>query len=240
MVESFVDISDVSKIIKKQTILDRIRLQVHSGEVVALCGANGAGKSTLIRMLVGILQPTQGTIRINGLEWRKHRREYAAQIGYMPDDYHFGNGLSAAETLYFWAALRGLPRARADEALAEVGLSEHGGKPVSAFSKGMRQRVLFAQALLANPPLIILDEPTNGLDPYWMDAFVQLVKRLKHAGRTVIFSTHQINIAEAVADRAVFMHQGRIVRNEPQEKIEERQESGGLHGVFSELLGIRS
>lgn len=239
MVEPIVEIADVSKVIRKQTIVDAVNLNVMPGQIVALCGANGAGKSTLIRMLVGILQPTRGEIRISGLTWKRNRRDYAGQIGYMPDDYRFANGLSARETLSFWAAMRGLPQTRADEVLAEVGLAEAGKKPVASFSKGMRQRVLFAQSLLARPPLLVLDEPTNGLDPYWMEAFVHLVKKAKANGSTVIFSTHQIQIAESLADRAVFMNQGRVILDESMEKIRQEQVGGGLHGVFAKVLGIR-
>lgn len=238
MNEPIVVLNDVQKIINKQTIVDQVSLSVKQGEVLALCGANGAGKSTLLRLLVGIMQPTSGTIQINGLGWKGHRREYAGLIGYMPDDYRFGNGLTARETLYFWASLRGLPIKRVDEVLAEVGLADTGKKPVSSFSKGMRQRVLFAQAILAKPPVLVLDEPTNGLDPFWMNAFIQLIRSVKEEGHTVIFSTHQLQIAEVLADHAVFMNLGRIELDDMTENIRARFGSRGVQDAFSGLFGI--
>ncbi len=237
-IEPIVEMIDVQKLLNKQTIVDSVNLSVKQGEVLALCGANGAGKSTLLRLLVGIMQPTKGTIRIKGMDWKSHRKEYAGLIGYMPDDYRFGNGLTARETLSFWASIRGLPVSRADEVLAEVGLADTGKKPVSSFSKGMRQRVLFAQAMLARPPVMVLDEPTNGLDPFWMSSFITLIHSLREQGHTIIFSTHQIQIAEALADHAVFMNLGRIEMDDTTENIRASYGSRGLHDAFAGLFGI--
>ncbi len=208
--ELALDLQNVRKVYGKQTILERIDLQLQPGQALALCGGNGAGKSTLLRLIAGIEQPTSGTIRVNGLTWRGDRRRYAERIGFMPDDYRFGHGLSALETLSFWASLRKVGRARTVELLDIVGLSEVKHKLVSSFSKGMRQRLLFAQALLAMPTLLLLDEPTNGLDPYWMNTFVELVEKVTQEGLSVIFSTHQLDIADAAADRLVFLKDGRI------------------------------
>jgi len=208
------EIRDVRKEYGKTTILERINLQLERGQALALCGGNGAGKSTLLRMIAGIEQPTSGSIRVNGLIWRNNRKQYAQHIGYMPDDYRFGRGLSAQETLAFWAALRQAGKRRTAELLEIVGLCEVKDKPVSSFSKGMRQRLLFAQALLAKPPLLVLDEPTNGLDPYWMDTFVNLVNMVKQEGHSVIFSTHQLDVADAAADRLVFLKDGNIARED--------------------------
>lgn len=209
--KSFVRFERVHKAIKRQSIIGEVSLHAERGTVVALCGGNGAGKSTLLRMLVGILHPTRGDITIDGLRWKDDRKRYAGLIGYMPDDYRFSAGLTAMETMTFWARLKGLDKTRAAEALAEVGLERTGTKPVASFSKGMRQRVLFAQALLARPPLIVMDEPTNGLDPYWIEMFVQLVRKAAAGGQTVFFSTHQLHIAEALADRIIFLQDGRMV-----------------------------
>ncbi len=212
MAEPIVVVDRVTKIIRQQTIVREASLVAEQGEALALCGPNGAGKSTLIRMIAGIAQPTHGTVTVAGYSWKRNRREYARQIGYMPDDYRFGNRLSARESLAFWAALRGVPNRRVDELLEEVGLAEAARKPASSLSKGMRQRLLFAQALLARPPVLVLDEPTNGLDPYWLETFVRLVRAVKAAGHTVIFSTHQLEVAEALADRTVLIDRG-VVRN---------------------------
>lgn len=210
MAEPIVVVDRVTKIIRKQTIVREASLTAERGEVLALCGANGAGKSTLIRMIVGITQPTRGTVTVGGCQWKRQRRECARQIGYMPDDYRFGSRLSVRESLAFWAALRGVPKGRVDELLEAVGLAEASRKPASSLSKGMRQRLLFAQAMLARPPVLVLDEPTNGLDPYWLETFVRLIRAAKAEGRTVIFSTHQLEVAEALADRIVLMDRGAV------------------------------
>jgi len=198
----------VRKSMRRQEVIRDFNLRAEAGQVIALLGGNGAGKSTILRMIAGILHPDAGEIRVGGLRWKDNRLEYAGRIGYMPDDYRFPGGLTAMETMAFWAKLRGLPKSRAAEALAEAGLADTGKKPVASFSKGIRQRVLFAQALIARPPLVLLDEPTNGLDPYWMESFIRLVREAAERGQTVLFSTHQLEIAEAAADRIVFLRDG--------------------------------
>lgn len=238
MDDALVRFDAVHKIFKGKTVIDHVELHICRGEVAALCGGNGAGKSTLLRMLAGILRPTSGSITVNGLAWQADRRRYASQIGYMPDDYRFSPGLTALETMLFWARLRGLGKARAQEVLSLVGLSDTGSKPVASFSKGMRQRVLFAQALLAEPALIVMDEPTNGLDPYWMESFVRLVRQAAADGRTILFSTHQLPMAEALADRIVFLRDGKAVLNELKSDIHRQFEAADLQRTFGELFGI--
>ena len=211
MAEPVLLMEHVRKAMRRQEVIRDFTLRAEAGQVIALLGGNGAGKSTILRLIAGILRPDAGEIRVGGLRWKDDRLAYAGRIGYMPDDYRFPGGLTAMETMAFWAKLRGLPRSRAAEALAEVGLSDTEKKPVASFSKGMRQRVLFAQALLARPPLVLLDEPTNGLDPYWMESFIRLVREAAGRGQTVLFSTHQLEIAEAAADRIVFLRDGMAV-----------------------------
>lgn len=210
MANTLVQIVQVHKVIKKQTLVENINMDIEEGRVVALCGGNGAGKSTILRMIAGILQPTSGEISVNGLTWRKDRKPYSEQIGYMPDDYQFQQGLTAAEALSFWAALRNVSTERVDEVLSIVGLENKRNKLVTTFSKGMRQRLLFAQAILANPSVLLMDEPTNGLDPFWMEELTKLIHDIKGKGQTILFTTHQLEIAEKAADDVVFLNEGRI------------------------------
>jgi ABC-type multidrug transport system ATPase subunit len=229
----------VSKKIGKTTIVQPFDLTAGSGEVIALCGGNGAGKSTILRMVAGILTPTTGTIRAAGVERRANPRVYAEQIGYMPDDFSFGGALTVRETLSFYARLRGVPRQRVDELLDWVGLAEAGKQKVSVLSKGMRQRLLFAQALLADPPLLVLDEPTNGLDPYWMDEFSEMVLHCRSMGTTVLFSTHQMQVAEWVADRALFLDRGLLAGQGTVAEWVEQYGNGGLSQVFHQLVATQ-
>lgn len=238
MADTVLEIQNVSKVIRGNTLVHPFNLQMETGQVLALCGGNGAGKSTILRMIAGILQPTSGTIKVCGVEWKRNRKTFAQKIGYMPDDFQFGQGLSAKETLYFYAGLRGVKKAIADQTLETVGLWEARDKLVSRFSKGMRQRLLFAQALLAKPALLILDEPTNGLDPHWMQSFISLVKDVKEANKSVIFSTHHLNVAEEAADGVVFLNNGRIVSTGTLSKYKEVYGERGLSGAFSELIAV--
>ncbi|PQP81369.1 heme ABC exporter ATP-binding protein CcmA [Paenibacillus sp. PCH8] len=232
-----VEVIGLGKSIKKQPIVEDISFHLTSGQVLALCGGNGAGKSTVLRMIAGILRPTSGDVIVNNVRWLKERKRYSEQIGYMPDDYQFSQGLSAEEALLFWASLRKVPKKRVQEVLTMVGLEGHKNKRVTTFSKGMRQRVLFAQAILAKPPLLIMDEPTNGLDPFWMQELAQLLKDIKQQGHMVIFSTHQLEIADDIADQVIFMNHGRNVGEGSTHDI--RREFGSLHAAFHQSLGLK-
>ncbi|MFD0961141.1 ABC transporter ATP-binding protein [Paenibacillus chungangensis] len=234
MSEAFVTIDGIGKTINKQLVIKDFSLSINKGQIIALCGGNGAGKSTMLRMVAGIMQPDCGSIRIDGQEWRRDRIRYAEQIGYMPDDYRFSSGLTAMETMTFWAKLKGLSKQTAIERLQQVGLHHTGSKPVTSFSKGMRQRILYAQAQLAKPPLLLMDEPTNGLDPYWMDEFVRLVRQATGQGQTVLFSTHQLQIA-AAADRIIFLNEGVVALEGTAEQLREQLGASEWLPAFSSL-----
>ncbi|RCX23743.1 ABC-type multidrug transport system ATPase subunit [Fontibacillus phaseoli] len=238
MPENFVVASNLIKKIKGQTIVQEISFQLEEGSIVGLCGGNGAGKSTVLRMIAGILQPTSGEIVVNRIQWKNDRKKFAEQMGYMPDDFQFPQGMTAQEILSFWAALRKVPEQRVHEVLSFVGLADKKNKPVSSFSKGMRQRVLFAQSILAKPALLIMDEPTNGLDPYWMKEFVNLIRMVKSEGQTVLFSTHQLDIAEELADYVIFLHEG---QNCGEGAVEEYRQLFGdypLHKAFQHSMEL--
>jgi len=234
--EAILTVCGAGKTIRRQTILQPLDLKLSSGQAIALCGGNGAGKSTMLRMIVGVMQPTVGSIEVLGMRWHKNRTAYAKSLGYMPDDFNFGSTLTAWETIRFYAELKGVGDARALETLELVDLASVRGKKVAAFSKGMRQRLLFAQALLAKPPLLVLDEPTNGLDPYWTKTFAKLVLQLKADGQAVVFSTHQLDVAEKVADEAVFLDQGCALGRGTVPDFRQRFGELGLNGAFAELV----
>lgn len=238
MAEPTVLLEGITKTIKKQVIIKGLNLEIEKGQVMALCGGNGAGKSTILRMIAGISQPNSGSIIIGGLRWTDDRKRYAELIGYMPDDFRFSHGLTAYETLAFWAALRGISMNRVKELLQLVGLEHTGKKAVSSFSKGMRQRIMFAQALLANPPVILMDEPTNGLDPFWIESFVHIVKETAANGTSVIFSTHQLQVAEALADRIALLKDGQIEIEGSSADIRDQLGASVLQDAFAEWFGL--
>src|SRR5699024_750975 len=152
-----------------------LSLQLESGRILALCGGNGSGKSTFIRTVVGLSKETTGTVTINAIDKRQDKQAFAQQFGYMPEVFQFQETLSARETIHFYARMINVDRKSTKDVLQSVGLTEHQDKLMGAFSKGMRQRMLLAQALLTKPPLLILDEPTNGLDPYWVQTFSKMM-----------------------------------------------------------------
>ncbi|WP_238162712.1 ABC transporter ATP-binding protein [Cohnella sp. AR92] len=237
MSNHLLQVKDATKTIGKATLLHPCTLTAGKGEIVALCGGNGAGKSTLIRMIAGISSLSGGSVSLDGIRWTENRLAYAERIGYMPDEFQFGSALTAYETLSFYAALRRIGRDRVFELLETVGLLEVRDRKVSTFSKGMRQRLLFAQAMLAKPPLLLLDEPTNGLDPYWMESFGRLIRQAASDGQAVVFSTHQLNIAESYADRALFMSSGHVRYSGDIESLKKEYLSeGGLYGAFRSLV----
>lgn len=230
-------VNKLCKVMKGKALVQNVSFTIHAGQILALCGGNGAGKSTVLRMVAGIMLPTSGEVSVNGQSPTSKRTRFAEQIGYMPDDFRFSHSLSAEETLQFWADLKNVGTDRVIDVLDMVGLGNHKKQRVTTFSKGMRQRLLFAQAVLSKPPLLIMDEPTNGLDPYWMQEFAQLMKSIRAEGQMVVFSTHQLEIAEDVADEVVFLNQGQQADFGPTSRFRER--FGTLHAAFRHSLGIK-
>ncbi len=205
------EIKRASKVFKKNIALHPFSLQVEAGECIALCGGNGAGKSTLLHIIAGISSPGEGTVIIEDVDILKDRKKYVSLIGYMPDEFYAQETLTVHEFLSFYAAFRNTPPTRITEVITILGLEEKKDELVKHLSKGMRQRLLFGQAWAAQPAVLILDEPTNGLDPYWIDIFITLLKKTKSSGSTIIFSTHMMDVASEVADRVLFMEDGKLV-----------------------------
>lgn len=183
------------------------------GGVYGLLGANGAGKTTLMRMLCGILEPTKGTVRCGGADIARLGEEYRALLGYLPQDFGCYPDFTGPEFLRYIAALKGMTKAetnrRTAELLDQVGLADAGRKKLRAYSGGMRQRLGIAQAMLNDPQILILDEPTAGLDPRERVRFRNLIADYAK-GRTVLLSTHIVSDVEAIADEILLMKQGRI------------------------------
>ena len=182
--------------------------------VYGLLGANGAGKTTLMRMICAILESTSGEVLLDGKEITSMGADYRNVLGYLPQDFGYYPNYTAMEFLMYVAALKGIPKKiaikRSQELLEEVGLSHVANKKVSTFSGGMKQRVGIAQALLNNPDILILDEPTAGLDPKERVRFRNLIS--EYAGdKIVILSTHIVSDIEAIADEVLLMKKGKFV-----------------------------
>ncbi len=193
--------------------LKEVSLNVRPGEAVALWGPNGAGKTTLIKCLLGLVRYT-GEIRLAGLDARRHGKKVRARVGYVPQEVAF-HDMSVAETLAFYARLKRVGRDRVAAVLAQTGLEAQIAKPVSALSGGMKQRLALAVALLADPPFLVLDEPTANLDAAGRAEFLALVSALKRRGVTILFSSHRPEEVEALADRVIVLQAGRVVAEVP-------------------------
>ena len=192
-----------------------VSFEVREGEVFGLLGPNGAGKTTLMNILAGILLPTSGRAEILGHDVVKEARKVKALIGFCPQETVAYEELSAMENLMFYAGLYDIPRSKAKEKALElldfVGLSEVAKKPVKKFSGGMKRRLNIAIALVNDPRVLLLDEPTTGLDPRARREIWSYIQRLREEGRTILLATHYMEEADRLSDRVAIMDLGRVV-----------------------------
>ena len=208
-----IDVLDLQKSYGPIQALRGISFNIAQGEIVGLLGPNGAGKTTFIKILTGYLQPDAGVVRVDTLDVLEHTREVQAQIGYLPETAPLYPELSVQEYLQMMANMRRVPEdeqiMRISEAVYATGLEDHITRPIGELSKGFRQRVGLAQAILHRPKLLILDEPTVGLDPTQIVEIRHLIRRLAEDS-TVLFSTHILSEVEALCDRAIILINGEV------------------------------
>ena len=204
-------IDRVTKRYENKIAVDRISLKLHKG-VYGLLGANGAGKTTLMRMLCGILKPTEGTIALDGMDVSEEN--YRALLGYLPQDFGYYPEFSGLDFLMYMAALKGLPKEQAKRKTAEllklVALEDVAKKKIKTYSGGMKQRIGIAQALLNDPEVLVLDEPTAGLDPKERVRFRNLIAELGKDS-IVLLSTHIVSDIEHIADEVLMMKDGQLI-----------------------------
>ena len=210
--------------------LDTVTLRVGEGEIVGLLGPNGSGKSTLLKIILGLLTPTAGTCRLFGMS---HADAAArAAVGYLPEAPEFSSHLTGFEIVRFHARLSGLPRAglgeRVERALAGVGLAGAGHRRAGTYSKGMRQRLGLAQALVHEPRLLILDEPLAGLDPEGAAEIAGRITDFTARGKTVLLSSHLLGPVAEFCDRVALLHRGRLIREGFVEELTRRRDQTTL------------
>ena len=214
---SAVDIDSVSRSFGSVKAVDGLSLVLAPGEIVGFLGTNGAGKTTTIKMTLGLLAPTSGTVKVLGGDPSDPR--VRSHIGYMPEVATYYPYLDARELLSFYGGICGLDaktvRRRTDELLDAVGLADAAKRPLKTYSKGMLQRAGIAQALLNDPDLLVLDEPFTGLDPLARIHFRELLLDLKRRGKTVFFSSHELGETELLCDRVAIMKKGHCVYQGP-------------------------
>ncbi|MEQ1567042.1 MAG: ATP-binding cassette domain-containing protein [Myxococcota bacterium] len=215
-------IENVTRKYGEITAVSNVSLTIERGEIVGLLGHNGAGKTTLMKMLTGGLEPTSGTMTVEGADVVKDRIRVQSQIGYLPENAPLYPELLVQEYLLMMAEFRGVPPEKRIEAVgvsvARAGLSKHLLRPIGHLSKGYRQRVGLAQAIVHDPSLLVLDEPTNGLDPVQIQSIRDLIKKLGRTS-TIILSTHILQEVEAVCDRVVILIDGQLAADAPLKEL---------------------
>lgn len=204
-----IELIGVRKVFGRAVAVDTVDLTLHPGELVGLIGHNGAGKSTLLKMLSGLLLPSAGTVRVAGVDVHSSPNEARAQLGFVPEDPSLYDYLTAREFLELVVAVRG--RGDIDWALAATGLQEEAERLIREYSQGMRRKTALAAAIVAKPPVLVLDEALNGLDPPSSARVKRTLRELADAGTTIVLSTHVLDTIERVASRVVMMAHGRVV-----------------------------
>jgi ABC-2 type transport system ATP-binding protein len=236
-----IEFDNVSKRFGRKTAVDTLNLAIPAGELFAFLGPNGAGKTTSIKMLVGLLRPTSGTVRVCSQSVAVETREAMALVGYVPDEAFLYEKLSGREFLQFVAEMRGLSREQTAAAIAreseQFALDDFLDDLTETYSHGMKQRVVFASALLHDPQVLVVDEPMVGLDPKTVRLVKDLLRQKAAAGTTVFMSTHTLSVAEEIADRIGVIDRGRLsflgTKEQLQQELSLNQTS--LEHLFLEL-----
>lgn len=223
-----VEANNIKQIYKNNRGVQKASFQIKKGRIVALAGGNGAGKSTLIRLLTKQEKPQNGEFI-----WHEQKT-----IRLMPDDVDFPTMLTAEEVLELLASLKKVGKNEQDAVLKKVGLYEVRKQKVSSFSKGMRQRLNLAQSLLGGDGLLIMDEPTNGLDPYWISKLKEMMVEEKMRGASVLFSTHMLAFAQNFADDVIVLHEGEILFSGDLQQLLEEEQCQNLEQLWLRKIGL--
>lgn len=218
------EIKNLTKKFGEQTALNDINITIEKNEIIGLLGPNGAGKSTLMKSIVGVLKIDEGQILFNAKDIISHELESKKNIGFLPENNPLYMEMFVKEYLNFVANIHQVPNSRVEEVIELVGITPEKSKKISQLSKGYKQRVGLAQAILHQPDLLILDEPTNGLDP---NQIIEIRNVIKEIGKekTVILSTHIMQEVEALCSRVILIHKGNIVMDSPIEEFKGKFES---------------
>jgi ABC-2 type transport system ATP-binding protein len=233
------EIRNISKRFSGHLAVDDVSFRVATGEVTGYLGPNGSGKSTTMKMIAGLIEATAGEILFNGQSIHHDLNAWKQRMGYVPEEPHLYAHLSGLEYLVMVAQLRDLPmrpaRDRIEGLLRLLGLYDHRHAVVSAYSKGMRQKVLVAAALIHNPDVLLLDEPFSGLDVGTALVLRSLIQELASRGKAVLFSSHELETVERVCSHVVILHRGKVVADDSIERLRTLMVLSTLEEIFSQL-----
>lgn len=223
-----IEVHDVARQFGDKTVVTELNFRVNQGEIFSLLGPNGAGKSTTIRMMIGLLHPSRGEIRIGGLNVQRETKKVHQQIGVVFELPNLYNRLSVQDNLQLFADMYGVSKHRVREVLQDLYLEEKKGTKVGALSKGWKQRVLIARSILHEPKFLFLDEPTSGLDPNTTKLIRDYLLHLKSLGTTMVITTHDMHEADELSDHVGIMYNGRIVALDSPHQLKTRYGSKQL------------
>jgi ABC-2 type transport system ATP-binding protein len=233
------DVRGLTKKYRNRAVVDHVTFTVPPGQVTGYLGPNGSGKSTTVKMLAGLLPATSGQILWNGCDIRHDLTGFKRKLGYVPEEAFVYPHLSGLEYLQLIGRLRQLPEPlverKATELLRLLWLYDYRYSPISAYSKGMKQRVLLASALLHDPDLLILDEPLSGLDITSALLLHELIAELARAGKTILYISHVLEVTEKVCARVIMLYQGKIVANDEVGRLRELMHLPSLEEIFRQL-----
>lgn len=216
MSQHVIELTGLTKKYGGFTAVNDLNLTVEKGDIFGLLGPNGAGKSTTILMMLGLTEPTTGSVMVCGINSTTHPIEVKRKVGYLPEDVGFYDDMTGIENLVYTAQLNGIAKEKAVQKavqlLDRVGLSNDGKKKAGKYSRGMRQRLGLADVLIKEPEVIILDEPTSGIDPSGVREFMDLIRQLSHKdGQTVLFSSHHLDQVQQVCNRVGLFSSGKLL-----------------------------
>jgi ABC-2 type transport system ATP-binding protein len=234
------ELRGITKKFSAITVVNNVSFSVMPGEVLGYLGPNGAGKTTTIRMLAGLLDPSQGRILFQGREIRSDLLDYKRRLGYVPEQSEIYPHLSASDYLVMVGRLRGVaekPLKEKINAFLEIfDLEEDKDAPISSYSKGMRQKVLITAALLHDPDILLLDEPMSGLDVTTSLVIRDLIRCLARENKIVIYSSHVLEVTEKVCSKVIILHKGNVVANDSVENLRHLMKLPSLSDIFSQLV----
>jgi len=222
------------------TAVDKVTFDVANGEVFGLLGPNGAGKTTTLRLLSTVLKPTSGTATVAGHDLMREPQKVRASIGVLPEDTGLYDRLTPTEHLLYYGRLHGIPEdeltRRANKLLHSMELSERANAKVGDFSKGMRQKVALLRAFIHDPPVLLLDEPTAGLDVMSARSIHAFVERFRREGKAIVISTHNMTEAQKLCDRVAIIDRARIVAVGTVDELQARTRQKDLESIFVQLV----
>jgi ABC-2 type transport system ATP-binding protein len=238
-----IEVRELTKFFGAQKAVDQLSFDIPAGQIVGFLGPNGAGKSTTLKMLTGMLEPSSGSAKICGFDLQRDTLEVKRRIGFVPESGAVFESLSGLEYLEMVAALYGIPEQAAGDrikqfiAFFDLSFETLTDKLLGAYSKGMRRKVVITSALLHNPPVVFFDEPLDGLDANAAVGFKALIQTLAREGKTIVYSSHILDVVERVCDRVIIIDKGKLLVDGTPEQLVAESQSGTLEKLFTQLTG---